>query len=46
MSKQALFGIMTAALITLGTIYFFNRFSKEGGVAKLGAPDPARSHAG
>lgn len=41
MSKSALFGIVTAALITLATIYAFNRFSKNGGVSTLGAKKTA-----
>lgn len=36
MSKQAIFGIVTAALITLATIYAYNRFSGKS-VAALGS---------
>lgn len=41
MSKSAIFGVVTAALITLATIYLYNRFSKSGGVSSLGAPKAA-----
>lgn len=35
MNKSAIFGIVTAALLTLATIYLYNRFS-SGGVSQLG----------
>lgn len=41
MSKSAIFGLVTAAMITLATIYLYNRFSKSGGVASLGAKSKA-----
>lgn len=40
MSKSAIFGLVTAALITLATIWIYNHFSSTGGVSQLGVPDP------
>ena len=43
MSKQAIFGIVTAALITLATIYMYNRFAGPGksvGTLGVGAGTP------
>lgn len=37
MSKSAIFGIVTAALITLATVYVYNRFSGKS-ITDLGKP--------